>query len=204
MAKQCSSAAVYDSLNFCPGTSILPGIRQKIYAISKRDIEEWPTLPSEPTAPSQGASPDMKTIAVYSGNFTLASDKKWKYIGLAPNKGKITSEPQGDYPARTFLNKIDGAVHPETDEYAAAFSRQALTADMVFLVQQRNGKFRVVGCEAFPTTVNPSMDSGEGIDGDFGTTFAVEATDVCPAPFYPGKIETEDGDISGADGSPLE
>lgn len=196
--KNCSNTALYESLDFCAGTTVLPGIRQKIYGISKRDIKTWPTLPSVP------AANDMKSIAVYSGNFELQADKKWLFISLAPNKGKISSEPQGDVPARTFLNKIEGAVHPETDEMAAAFSRQAVADDMVFLVQQRNGKFRVVGCEAFPTTVSPSMDSGEGVDGDFGTTFEVEATDVCPAPFYPGTIETEDGDISGVDGSPID
>lgn len=191
--KNCTSQTLYESLDFCPGTSILPGIRQKLYMVSKSDIVKWPVLPKTATT-------DMKELATYSGNFELAADKKWKFIGLAPNKGKISAEPQGDYPARTFLNKIEGAVHPETDEMAAAFSRQAITDDMVFLVQQRNGKFRVVGCEAFPTTVSPSMDTGEGVDGDFGTTFEVESTDVCPAPFYPGVIETEDGDISGETG----
>ena len=33
------------------------------------------------------------------------------------------------------------------------------------------------------------------MSGDFGTTLDIEATDVCPAPYYMGEIETEDGTI---------
>ena len=71
----------------------------------------------------------------------------------------------------------------------------------MYLVQQRNGKFRVIGCEEFETDTKPTQALGEGVTGEAGTTIEIEATDLCPAPFYPGKIEAEDGDISGADGS---
>ena len=73
--------------------------------------------------------------------------------------------------------------------------------DLVFLVQQRNGKFRVLGSQEFETLVKPTTALGQGVTGTAGTTLEIEATDVCPAPFYPGKIETEDGDIKGSDGS---
>ena len=86
-------------------------------------------------------------------------------------------------------------------EEAAGFCRMAAADDLAFLVQQRNGKFRVLGSEEFETLVKPTTALGQGITGTAGTTLEIEATDVCPAPFYPGKIETEEGDISGKDGS---
>jgi hypothetical protein len=100
----------------------------------------------------------------------------------------------------TALNKIT-LKHPGTDEEAAGFCRQAMADDLVFLVQQRNGKFRVIGSEQFESTTKPSQALGEGNTGEAGTTLEVEATDVCPAPFYPGNIETASGTISGENGS---
>ena len=196
MATNCTNAALYESLEFCKGKVVLPGIRTRIYFISKRDIVKWPKLP-------ETAAENMAKLATYDGSFTLAGDKKWKFIDLVNNKGKIESESQGDHPARTFINKISIA-HPETNEAASGFAREVNADDMVYLVQVRNGKFRVIGSEAFPTDSKPKQDTGEGVTGDFGTTVDVEATDVCPAPYYVGTIETDEGTIDAATGEPAE
>lgn len=194
MANNCTNAALYESLSFCKGKPILPGIRSRLYFIPKRDIVAWPELP-------EVASSNMAELATYKGNFTIAAEKYWQYIDLIDNKGKIESESQGDYPARSFLNKTS-VVHPETNEEATGFCRQANADDFVYLIQVRNGKFRVLGNEAFPTDTKPKQDSGEGVTGDFGTTIEVEVTDVCPAPFYAGEILTKEGTIDAATGQP--
>lgn len=72
------------------------------------------------------------------------------------------------------------------------------------LVQDRKGRARVIGCEAYAPKITVSQASGSSVTDSCTTTVNTEATDFCPAPFYPGKIETEDGDISGADGSVAE
>ena len=51
-------------------------------------------------------------------------------------------------------------MHPETDEEATGFARQANADDFVYLVQTRNGKFRVLGNESFRTDTKPKQDSG--------------------------------------------
>lgn len=192
MAKTCTNAALYNSLPFCKGTTILPGIRSRLYYIPKSDIVKWPKLPDT-------AKTEMAELAVYTDSFTLAADKFWRYIDLIDNKGKIESESQGDKPARSFLNKTS-VVIPETDEEATGFCRQANTDDFVYLLQRRNGRFRVLGNEMFETDTKPKQDGGEGVTGDFGTTLEIEVTDVCPAPYYHGEIKTEDGSINGATG----
>lgn len=185
---------MYESLKWCEGQTVLPGIRPKVYYSKKANIVTWPKLPDI------GSAESMKALATYVGNFVLAADKKWLTLNSLSAKSNVTSEVQGEKPSRTTLNKCS-IKHPGTEEDAAGFCRQAMADDLVFLVQQRNGKFRVMGCEEFETDVKPSLALGEGITGEAGTTIEVEATDVCPAPFYPGKIETVDGDISGIDGS---
>ena len=188
MATECSNAALYSSLGFCKGKPLRPGIRTRVYYIPKSDIVKFPTLPEK-------ATENMASLATYTGSFELEAEKKWKYIDLIDNKGKIESESQGDFPARTFVNKIS-LVHPETDEEATGFARQANADDFIYLVQTRNGKFRVLGNESFRTDTKPKQDSGEGVSGDFGTTIEIEVTDVCPAPFYTGEIVTDEGTIN--------
>ena len=188
MATECTNAALYSSLGFCKGKSLLPGIRTRVYYIPKSDIVKFPTLP-------ETATENMASLATYTGSFELEAEKKWKYIDLVDNKGKIESESQGDFPARTFVNKIS-LVHPETNEEATGFARQANADDFVYLVQTRNGKFRVLGNESFSTDTKPKQDSGEGVSGDFGTTIEIEVTDVCPAPYYTGEIVTDEGTIN--------
>ena len=121
----CAAKGLYKSLGFCKGTTILPGIRTTVYYIPKRHIVKWPTLPDTATAA-------MGELGKYTGNFVLESDKKWLKIDLVDNKGKIESESQGDKPARTFINKITLS-HPESDEEATGFARQANADDFVYL-----------------------------------------------------------------------
>ena len=187
MPNRCTYGGVYASLMFCKGKTVLPGLRNRLYFIPKAWIVSWPTL-------REITGQTVSMFSVYEGSFTLAADKKWMYIDIIDNKGKLESESQGDKPSRTFLNKLS-VVHPETDELASSFCRQANSDDFVYLVQRRNGKFRVLGNPMFETDTKPKQDSGEGVSGDFGTTIEIEVTDECPAPYYYGTIETVDGDI---------
>lgn len=178
---------LYESLKHCQGTSVLPGIRQRGYFISKDDITRWPSLPSV-------AKKAMSEIAVYNGSFTLAADKKWHRIDFTHNKGTLSFETQGDEPSRTFLNKAT-LNHPEIDEDAAGAARQMLYDDLVFLIPQRDGKWRVVGNDSFATDTKPQGTTGEGMTGEVGTTLEIEVADVCPLPFYTGTLDTDDGEI---------
>lgn len=184
--KTCTNTSIYDSLVFCQGQTVLPGIRNKVYCISKSKIVAWPALPATASA--------MKDLAIYTGSFTLAADAQWKRIDLSLNKGSIDYETQGEKPSRTILNK-GSFKHPYNDAEAAAFARQAVADDLVFAVQQRDGQYRILGNEMFETDVRVSGGTGEGTTGEVGTTIEVEVTDICPSPFYVGTLVTEDGEI---------
>lgn len=193
----CAQSAPYESLRFCQGTRVIPGIRDRVYYIAKRDIVKWPKLPAV-----NGDSVQASKLATYEGDFTLASDKKWQRIDLTLNKGNVEWETQGEQPSCTFLNKLT-ASYPGTSAEAAAFCGLAVNDDLVYLVQQRDGQFRVLGNEMFNTVSKPKGSTGEGTSTNGGTDIEIEATDIYPAPFYPGKIETaDDGDLSGATGEP--
>lgn len=190
MAKDCISTRLYESLKYCQGSPVLPGIRQRGYFISKADIVKWPLLPAS-------AQKGMDETAVYRGSFELAADKKWHAIDFTHNKGALSYEAQGDKPSQTFLNKATLA-HPEIDEAAAGAARQMLYDDIVYLIPQRDGKWRVVGNESFATDTKPQGTTGEGMTGEVGTTLEIEVADVCPLPFYRGTLDTDEGEIDCA------
>ena len=177
---------IQQSLGWCQGTPELPGVKRRVYYLAKSEIVEWPAL-------SRDANGRI-TSAQYSGSFTLKADSKWKYIAILPDKSQLTSEPQGELPSQTQLNKLV-AVHPGVGLRASAAAAYINNYDNVFLVEDMKGFFRVVGCDKWQTKSTVNQDLGQGPTGSTSTTINVEATDECPAPFYFGMIETEDGDI---------
>lgn len=194
------SSALYDSLNWCPGTKTLPGFRPRVYFIPVADIAAWPKLPK---ASDDDAPAKMADLAVLKGDFTLAADKTWRFIDCDSVRNNGTSETQGETGGKTFVDTLT-LVFPATDAAASALAAQLANERCAFLFQERAGKFRLVGSEAFGgATIAPSLALGEGETGQVGTTFAVTGTTEVPMPYYAGKIETEDGDISGLDGSPV-
>lgn len=196
MSTKCNSK-IYSSLRYCNGKPTLPGIKKAVYFISADDIVKWPKLPSIEDAAS------MADIAVLVGDFGLAADAKWKRMDVLTTASEISSDSQGDTPSKTFINKIN-LKHAGRNEEATGFCRMANCDNLVYLVEQRDGGFRVIGNDKFETNTKPSQASGAKETDTSGTTIAVEGSDVCPAPFYKGKIETEDGDIDASTGEAAE
>ena len=193
----CATNALYESLVHCKGTTVLPGLRPHIFYIAKSDIVTFPTPPN--TVSSEGS---MGALATISENFVLKADAKWKRIDIVASASNVNSESQGEAPSKTF-NNTGAFRYPGNNAAAAAFCRQANADDIVYLWPQRDGQYRVLGNPMFETNTTPSQESGSAETDASGTTINVAVTDIMPSPFYTGKIETEDGNISGADGSPM-
>lgn len=198
MPQSCTSARLYDSVKHCDGDVVLSGIRQRVLYIPKADIVTWPTLPN---VGGTGIA-TMNQLASYAGNFVLAADKYFFELDTLTARDNVTSEATGDKPSRVNNNQAT-LVLADTEEYATGFARQANNDDFVYLVQQRNGKFRMIGNEMFQTDTQVGIALGEGETGEVGTTLTIASLDLCPAPFYPGEIQLADGKISGADGSAI-
>ena len=195
MTKCTCADSIYGDICFSPGKKSLPGVRGYVYGIAKRDIITWPTIGTE-------APKALADVAKYAGDFVLATDKKWHKIGLIPNESELQVESQGSFGSKTF--KVTGtAVIPGTEEEVSGYIAQANNDEMVYLFIQRNGKARMVGSEAFTPELSLSQATGKATTDANSTTISAVADDEYPAPFYPGKIETEDGDISGATGLPI-
>ena len=185
----CSVPTLYSSLKHCTGQKVLPGVINKCYFISRRDIVSYPKLPAIATGST------AEKLSTYEGKFTLAADKKWLSIDLVSDKGQVECEAQGEQPSMTYLNKFTGT-YPGIEEEATAFARQAIDDEFVVIIQQRNGKYRCLGGEAFAAFIKPKLSTGEGTNTAGGLSLEIQATDICPAPFYKGEIVTVDGTLN--------
>ena len=189
MAKTCTS--IQKSLGWCHVTPEMPGVKRRIYFIAKSFIVGFPQLPRDELGRS--------TSAVLVGDFVLMADATWKYIDILPDKSQLTSEAQGELPSQTQLNKLV-AVHPGVGQDASAAAAYINNTDNVFVVEDMKGNYRVLGNDKWTTKATVAQDLGQGATGTTSTTINVEATDEVPAPFYVGKLDTEDGEIDCATG----
>ena len=85
----------YKGLAWVVGTTNLPGIREDVYAIAKRDIVNWPTLPESYVT-------DMGELVTYVGDFTLAALAKFQKIGIIVDKSPVDGRARAFAPAKRF------------------------------------------------------------------------------------------------------
>jgi len=178
------------SIAWCQGAPEYPGIRGRVYFASKGKIVKYPTLTRD--------SLKRATSASLTGNFELAADEVWHYIDINVEKSQLTSEPQGETPSQTQLNKLT-LVHNGVGADAAAAALYLNNNDNVFIVQDMAGRFRVVGNERWQSITTVAQDNGQGTN-PASTTIEVSATDELAAPFYTGTLETEDGTLDCSTG----
>ena len=174
------------SLGWCQGMPVMPGIRRRLYYTSKQNIVQWPNYSTD--------NGGRYSFATVTGSFALKADTYWYYIDILAEKSTLTSDPQGEAPSQTQLNKLT-AVHPGVGPEASAVACYLNNSDNVFLVQDMSGYWRIVGSRFYETKTTVTQDNGQGATGTASTTINVEATDVCPSPFYQGSIATEDGTV---------
>lgn len=174
------------SLDWCMGTPELPGIKRRVFYISKNKVAQWPHFVRDDAG--------RATSSILEGSFTLTADAKWQFIVILADKSQLTSEAQGEIPSQTQLNKAT-LVHPGVGPEATAASIYLNNSDNVFVVEDMKGNFRVLGSDRWITKTTVAQDNGQGATGTTSTTITVEAPDEIPSPFYVGTLDTEDGEI---------
>ena len=173
------------SLAWCEGTPQYPGFRRRVYFCNKALILAWPELERDENGRV------MSTLL--KGKFELAEDAYWQFLDINTDKSSVTSEPQGEPPSQTQLNKAT-FVHNGVDEQATAVSALLRYADNVYVYEDTQGHFRVIGNKRWRTRSTVNQDQGQGTN-PANTVINVEVTDIVAPPFFNGILETEDGDV---------
>lgn len=179
-----------ESIGWCEGTPEPAGIRRRSYYISMADCLDHPKIPVDEDG--------RPTSSILTGQFVLAADKTFKYIDFLPEKSQFQSDPQGDYPNQTQLDKLT-MVHPGVDPEATNACVYINNTRCFFLFQDKKGRWRLVGNPDFESKNTVAQDLGQGVTGSTSTTIAVEASNLVSAPFFNGVILTEEGEINITD-----
>lgn len=180
---QCNTKSVYASVEACPGQRNLAGIRRRIYFVNKNDIASWPKLPKV-----TDENVTMEKLAQYDGDFTLLGDAVFNFLDLKDEASNVTFETVGENGSKLVNNQAN-AVLAGQDDKLKGFARQALNDDIVYVYQQRDGKFCVLGNEMFKCNTSPAGDTGAEATGAITTTYAIQVYDECPVPTYTGKLK---------------
>ena len=193
MAKSCTDMAdIYKNVEHCQGQVSMPGAIEKAYFIKKAKILKWPKLPfAEAT--------DIDKVAVYDGDFGLAADAKFHRIDLMPNEMEPESEQVGAYGSYHFNNKATLPI-PCTADNATGTMAMLNNDDIFIVIWQRVGTARFSGVRGFHTNVKPAQKWGKSSNDANQTSIEASCESLVPLPFYPGKLVTDDGEISGATG----
>ena len=179
----CTTKSLYKSIEACPGKKRLPGIRRRLYYKNRRAIAAFPKLPD---ADDENVT-DMATLAQYKGDFTLEAEEYWQFIDLKDEASNVTFEPVGEDGSQLYNNQANAVVAGQDDE-VKGFARQALNDDIVYVYQDRAGKFCVLGNEMFKCHTKPSGDTAAEATGACITSFAIQVYDECPVPTDKGKL----------------
>ncbi len=178
---------IVKSMKWCQGKTVKPGIRRRAFAISLDQVIKFPSYTRDQLGRVKSA--------MLQGNFQLVEDAKWAVIEHLPAKAEFKSEVQGEYPSQTF--KVNATlVHPGVGKEAAEATASFLNSNCIFLVEDMDGNFRLIGSEDYDSVTTSSRDNGQGPTGTAGTTINIEASMEFDAPIYTGKIVTEDGTIN--------
>lgn len=180
---ECNTKLLYKSIQACPGKKILPGIRRRLYYIPKASIAIFPKIPDV----GDEDVTNMAQLAQLKGDFELATDTFFQFIELKDEASNVTYETVGEDGSKLFNNQANAIVAGQDDE-VKGFARQALNDDIVYVYQDRSGKFCVLGNDMFKCHTTPSGDTAAEATGAVTSTFAIQCYDECPVPTYMGKL----------------
>ena len=176
-----------DSILWCEGKPSIPGLHREFYFTACSNIVSAPTLPVD----EHGRPTDV----TLKGDYILKADAKFYKAQGLPTKNQYTSDAQGEQGSQTQLNKFT-FFYPSTDEDATRFCLYFNNTPNVVIFRDNSGRWRVLRNHYGLMKAEIKQDSGQGITGETGTTLEISDTDLICAPFFKGKITTEDGEIS--------
>ena len=181
-----SSGFAFSSIDWEGGDNI-GGFTSEAYLGLYHEIEEFPTLPSEP-----GNDVELTTM---SGNYVMKADKHFIRIYVTPKTFGGQAENQGEIDGKSFLQQGE-FFYPGSREEAMAFARKINNARGILIgIDPNTGKRIQFGSREFPCHFKPKIEYGAEPTARRGLTVEFEADNFVPGMFYPGAIPLSEGEM---------
>jgi hypothetical protein len=178
----------FEDMLWADGQENMGGLKTIGYYALAADIDEWPTLKSNPTSAAEEVT--------LQGNFRMKDGKHWRKLYSTMETSKIDDENQGERDGQSF-NTTAEIFYPGTKAEALGFAKLANNSNMVFILDELSGgNRRVLGTQGLPAKVKPSFTTGTATADRKGMTMEIQCYGYTPAPLYEGVIELESDVIS--------
>jgi hypothetical protein len=179
------AAIITDDIDDPDGSDNMGGIKTTIYYTDAANITTWPVPSENPSAPEDSVN--------LSGNFELATGKKWHSVYVTQDTGGVEDMIQGDRDGKSFINKLTFFT-PGNKPKLLGLIKQLLNANTVWLVPDAQGQYRVVGSEDFPAKMDEAtITTGQTTEDRRGATMTFSNASRHPAGIYTGSVDEYSG-----------
>ncbi|MBQ6083322.1 MAG: hypothetical protein IJK92_03105 [Bacteroidales bacterium] len=176
-------------IDFVEGSVNPGGMGNELYYAFKRDIASMPTITDD-----FALAADEEAFAVYTGNITMKTGKKFARVYNTQGEGSVDFESAGEPDGKMFKNKLSFK-YPKVTDKMRAFAKATLNSNVIYVVKSA-GLFYVIGHPDYPITTTPGGTSGKKADDAHGINIEVEALDCTPLPRYEGTLPLSDGSLN--------
>jgi hypothetical protein len=172
----------YEALDWQSGKKNIPGLKPVGYFGFTSEASSIPELPETPVA--------MSNAGVITANITMKSGKTMYPMYGTLTKLNLKGEPVGERDSM-MKNRTLQWKYPDTDEAGIGFDIASNNANMFFVVEDQNGRARLIGNKSIPASVKSSDDTGSAPGDDKGYTFEISDFGIGAAPIYEGDIPVD-------------
>lgn len=169
----------FEALEFQEGLNNMGGLRAIGYYGFIADAETIPELPAAPAT--------LEDAAVITENIVMKAGKTmYAMYGTAETAG-LDGETQGERDSRSTKRTLKW-FYPTTSKKALGFALKSLNRNCFFIVREHDGKYRLIGSQAFPAEVSANDSTGTAVTDRKGITLTITDSGFGPCPIYEGDI----------------
>ena len=174
----------FEDLLAVDGQDNTSGLAVDIYVAKIDDIL---TLP-EPVLNDSTGSGKFADLVTISGDIQMKPGKYFRKIQAIIETAKLDGTLQGEMDGKSSLNRLDFTLAGNKAD-ALGFQQWAKNGSLVFIVQDQDGKKRILGHRAYPA----KFVEGVGTTGAASTerkqiTFAFQSVRKGAAPYFTGRV----------------
>ena len=170
-----------DLINIC-GEANSPGVKIKTFMVPAEDIDVFPALK---------ASTNPGDTITLDGDIILKANKAWKRLDILTDSGEVKDVLVGSPGSKSWESTFDHIV-PKANAEQLEYHNCTANACFVMIVQDKQGKFRVLGNPDLPAKIETNeVTTGKDSGGSRGATVQVKSSVGTPAPFYIGLIDLD-------------
>lgn len=137
-----------------PNGENMGGITQKVFFGFHADVATWPTKPVAPATPEANA--------VLTGDLVMKPGKRMFEMYITDDTGEFSIEPVGEIDGKSFVEHLT-IFHPGLRQKMLGFINAAKNDNLVFIVQDAEGQFFLMGDANRPAVYQGAPDgSGTG------------------------------------------